>query len=113
MKQKEGDDLWSRQVTFAKVDLSEGKSSLVVDSVVEGERSSGQKRSAATARQNRALDALDEVSLSLGEPAPFDIKGVTAVAVDRWRDECSREASWRGLPKPSDGLQTHQRPIGE
>lgn len=87
MKQKEGDDLWSRQVTFAKVDLSDGKSSLVVEGVLEDERSGAQKCSTATPRQNRSLDALDEVILSHGEPAPIDIRGVTAVAVDRWRDE--------------------------
>jgi hypothetical protein len=38
VKQKEGDDLWSRDVTFAKVDLIEGKSSLVVESVLENVR---------------------------------------------------------------------------
>jgi hypothetical protein len=87
VKQKEGDDPWSRQVTFAKVGLSDGRSSLVVESVSEDERSKAPKSGAANARQNRALDALDEVTLSHGEPAPMDIKGVTAVAVDRWRDE--------------------------
>ena len=86
-KQKEGDDLWSREITFAKVDLPDGKSSLVVESVLENDRSNASGRSSATPRQGRALDALDEVVLSHGEPAPFDIKGVTAVAGDRWRDE--------------------------
>jgi hypothetical protein len=86
-KQKEGDDLWSREVTFAKVELAEGKSSLVVESVVEDGCSRSQKGSIATPRQDRALDALDEVTLSHGEPAPMDIRGVTAVSVDHWRDE--------------------------
>jgi AAA domain-containing protein len=87
MKQKEGDDLWSRDITFAKVDLPEGKSSLVVESIAADDRSSGQSSSTATPRQGRALDALDEVALTYGEPAPLDIKGVVAVPSDRWRDE--------------------------
>jgi hypothetical protein len=87
VKQKEGDDLWSREVTFAKVELPDGKSSLVVESVLDDDRSKAPGCSSATPRQARALDALDEVALSHGESAPMDIRGVTAVAVDRWRDE--------------------------
>jgi hypothetical protein len=60
---------------------------LVVESVVEDERSKGSQRSTATARQARALDALDEVTLSHGEPAPLDIKGVIAAPLELWRDE--------------------------
>jgi len=86
-KQKEADDQWSREVTFAKVELSDGKSSLVVESVFEGEHTNLSKYSTATPKQGRALDALDAVVLSFGEPAPLDLKGVTTVQVDRWREE--------------------------
>jgi hypothetical protein len=45
-KQKEGDDLWSREITFARVDLPDFKSSLVVESV--SEESSGHTSKKAT-----------------------------------------------------------------
>ena len=68
--------------------MADGKSSLVVESVsAEDDRSSRPSATAATPRQGRALDALDEVALSYGKPAPLEIKGVTAVAVEHWRDE--------------------------
>jgi len=59
-KQKEGDDLWSREVTFAKIELPDGKSSLVVDDVAaDNGRSKSPSATAATAKRRRALDALD------------------------------------------------------
>jgi hypothetical protein len=36
-KQKDGEDHWSRNITLAKIDLGGGRSSLVVDSVTDGE----------------------------------------------------------------------------
>jgi AAA domain len=83
-KQKDGNDGWSRDFTMVKVDLGDGKSSLVVESVTDSE---GKSSSDISPRQARALDALDEVVLSHGEPPPLDIKGVRAVAIDCWRDE--------------------------
>ncbi|MCK1400125.1 AAA family ATPase [Bradyrhizobium sp. 4] len=45
-KQKEGDDMWSRDITFAKIDLPDFKTSLVVESVSEEASSpSARKRS--------------------------------------------------------------------
>jgi hypothetical protein len=88
VKQKDGEDHWSRDITLVKVELEDGKSSLVVgDVTTEDDRSKSPSATDATPRQRRALDAMDEVALSHGEPPPIDIKGVIAVAVDRWRDE--------------------------
>lgn len=100
VKQKEGDDMWSREITFAKVDLPDDKSSLVVESV-SGDCSSSQKSSTATPKQGRALDAIDEVALSHGEIPPLDIKGVTAVSIDHWREELfARGILDRGAKNP-------------
>jgi AAA domain-containing protein len=89
VKQKEGDDLWSRGVTFAKVELPDGKSSLVVETVCEDERSKTMGAPPVTPRQNRAMAALDEVVLSHGEPPPIflNLSGVKAVSVERWKEE--------------------------
>jgi 5S rRNA maturation endonuclease (ribonuclease M5) len=46
VKQKEGDDGWSREITFAKVDLPDFKSSLVVEGI--SEESSSRSRKKAT-----------------------------------------------------------------
>ena len=90
MKQKEGDDLWSREITFAKTTLPNGQTTLVVESVSEGsECSSGRKATSATPKQKRALAALDEVVLSHGEPVPayLNLAGITAANAERWKDE--------------------------
>jgi len=44
VKQKEGDDGWSREITFAKVDLPDFKSSLVVEGVSDDNSSRSRKR---------------------------------------------------------------------
>lgn len=90
MKQKEGDDLWSRDIAFAKETLPDGKTTLVVVSVSEGsECSKGKVATSATPKQKRALAALDEVVLSHGEPAPayLNLAGTKAANVERWKDE--------------------------
>jgi hypothetical protein len=90
MKQKEGDDLWSREITFAKTTLPNGQTTLVVESVSEGsECSSGRKSTSATPKQKRALAALDEVVLSHGEPVPahLNLPGTKAASAERWKDE--------------------------
>jgi len=90
MKQKEGDDLWSRDITFAKTTLPNGQTTLVVESVSEGsECSSGRKATSATPKQKRALAALDEVVLSHGEPVPayLNLPGIKAASAERWKDE--------------------------
>jgi hypothetical protein len=53
----------------------------------EDDRSKSPSATDATPRQRRALDAMDEATLSYGQPTPLGIKGVISVAVDRWRDE--------------------------
>ena len=90
MKQKEGDDLWSREITFAKTTLPNGQTTLVVESVSEGSGcSSGRKATSATPKQKRALAALDEVVLSHGEPVPaqLNLHGIKAASAERWKDE--------------------------
>jgi hypothetical protein len=88
VKQKDGNDLWSRDLRFAKMELGDGQSSLVVERVSETD-SSPVKGSRVSDRQRLALDALDEVIISHGKPAPLslNIKGVKVVEVERWRDE--------------------------
>jgi hypothetical protein len=85
VKQKEGDDLWTRDVTFAKVALPDGTSSLVVESVVEGE---AKKKEGISSRQKLALAALDEAVLSYGEPISpcLNLRG-TAASIERWKAE--------------------------
>jgi hypothetical protein len=90
VKQKEGDDQWSREVAFAKVELPDGKSSLVVESISDGDEcSNGKKATPATPKQNRALAALDEVVLSHGVSTPphLNLSSVKAADVERWKDE--------------------------
>jgi hypothetical protein len=88
-KMKEGDDLWRSGITFAKVELPDGKSSLVVEGVT-GRRSGAAESGNVTARQRLALDALDEVVLSSGKPLPASPEypsGLTGVDADLWRKE--------------------------
>jgi hypothetical protein len=71
IKQKEGDDLWSRQITFTKVELSDGKSSLVVESVFKEEAQpkaeNPKKTRSLKAEHKLALDALDAAMIDHGK----------------------------------------------
>jgi hypothetical protein len=96
-KDKEGEDQWSREITFAKVELPGSRSSLVVASVSseqvsmpsESKRERPKEPSKRERRERRALDALDAVILSHGVPLPagVDLPGGRAVDLDHWRDE--------------------------
>jgi hypothetical protein len=99
VKQKEGDDLWSREVTFAKVELPDGKSSLVVEDVLEETREPNseavKKRRALKSEHKLALDALDAALIDHGKriyvaDAPI---GTVVVHKDDWMSELFR----RGL----------------
>ena len=59
-KQKDGEDHWSRSITLAKIDLGDGKSSLVVDSVSDGEEQPREKKSAWTAGLKLIRNSIDE-----------------------------------------------------
>jgi hypothetical protein len=86
VKQKDGNDPWSREIEFAKVVLPDGQSSLVVESVSQTD-SGVISRNSVSAKNRRALDALDEVVLSHGRPSPIGISGVTVAEIERWRQE--------------------------
>jgi hypothetical protein len=97
MKQKEDDDLWSKQVSFLKVELQNGKSSLVVDDVFEDEEKQKEERSSKgrklSDRQHLALKALNNCASDLGKAPPESFglpKGLLAVTVEQWRDEVFR-----------------------
>jgi hypothetical protein len=103
-KQKEGDDLWSREVIFAKVELPDGKSSLVVDDVFEAKREPNseavRKPRALKSEHKLALDALDAALIDHGKrihvaDAPT---GAVVVHKDDWMSELFR----RGLLDKTD-----------
>ena len=59
-KQKDGEDHWSRNITLAKIELEDGKSSLVVDSVTDGGEEPREKRSAWTSGLKLVRNSIDE-----------------------------------------------------
>ena len=90
LKSKEDGDQWSQCVEYKKIDLPDGKSSLVVDSVFDEEKSqTGNPARPVSNRSKLALHALDEAVLSYGEPAPpsLHLYDVKAVSIERWKDE--------------------------
>jgi hypothetical protein len=103
-KQKEGDDGWSRQVTFTKVDLPDGKSSLVVQSIFDEKpqpKSEKPKKPSALKPEHKlALDALDAALTDHGKrehvaDAPI---GALVVHKNHWMAELFR----RGLVDSQD-----------
>jgi hypothetical protein len=103
-KQKEGDDQWSREVTFAKVELPDGKSSLVVEDVFEEKRepnSAAVKKSRPLKSEHKlVLDALDAALIDHGKRIPVADAPIGTVVVhkDDWMSELFR----RGLLDKTD-----------
>jgi len=90
LKSKDDGDQWSQCVEYKKIELPAGKSSLVVESVFDEEKTPPSKPTKPVSNRSKlALAALDEAVLSFGRPAPpslhfYDVK---AVEVEKWRDE--------------------------
>jgi len=66
VKQKDGNDNWSRDFTLTKVDLGSGKSSLVVESVSELDTPSKSKKSGWTDGLKTVRNSIDEAILKYG-----------------------------------------------
>jgi hypothetical protein len=60
VKQKDGEDHWSRNITLTKIDLGGGKSSLVVDSVTDGVEDPREKKSGWTGGLRLVRNSIDE-----------------------------------------------------
>jgi hypothetical protein len=60
VKQKDGEDQWSRTITFAKIELSGGKSSLVAISVTDGKEELKVKKPAWTGGLKLIRSSIDE-----------------------------------------------------
>jgi hypothetical protein len=113
IKQKESDDGWSREVTFAKVELPDGKSTLVVESITEGGERSNPQRSKWTPALRLFRDCVAEALAAgtdhrVGGDGP-SVKAVTVQAArtihqrryvstgEGDRKEAERKAWTRGL----------------
>jgi hypothetical protein len=66
-KQKEGDDMWSREITFAKVDLPDFKSSLVVESVSEAQPGHAPKKASWPKSLRLVRDCIDAAILDASQ----------------------------------------------
>jgi hypothetical protein len=67
VKQKDGEDHWSRDITLVKIELPEGKSSLVVESVSESEpqRTKSEKKARPpSAGTQRVWDCINEAIIN-------------------------------------------------
>lgn len=95
-KQKDGEDHWSRNLTLVKIDLGEGKSSLVVEDVCESsapaKSEAPKKPRALKAEHKLALDALDAALIDHGKRTivPDAPAGAVVVHKDEWISELIR-----------------------
>ena len=66
VKQKDGEDHWSRDITLVKVELEDGKSSLAVDSVstTEPQRKAEKKARPLSAGAQRVFDCINEAIIN-------------------------------------------------
>jgi hypothetical protein len=64
VKQKDGEDHWSRTITLAKIDLGDGKSSLVVASVTDEGGSPREKKSTWTGGLKLIRNSIDEAIIN-------------------------------------------------
>lgn len=104
VKQKDGEDQWSRKITLVKVDLEDGKSSLVVENVLEElaqpNPAETKKPRALKSEHKLALEALDAALIEEGRttPVPDAPHGTRVVHKADWMDQLFR----RGLLDKAD-----------
>jgi hypothetical protein len=110
VKQKDGEDGWSRAITYKFIATEQnGEGSLVVDSLTETAGAASKAAEKLTTKEGLALQALGEVLKTKGQLGG-DIGG-RSVTLDEWKEQCIRTGAvaqdantWRDLGRRQEGL---------